>query len=92
MNKDDIEKAQQLLYVWISKFENRSLDSIKQKCDYLNEIFHFELPNPIWGIFWPLVFNGVIDHVGKGYYALSEPIVLDYGRDSRELVQTNLTI
>ena len=79
MNNVDIEKAQQLLYVWISKFENRSLDSIKQKCDYLNEIFHLELPYPIWGIFWPLVFNGVIDHIGKGYYALSEPIVLNYG-------------
>ena len=79
MNKDRIERVQQLLYVWISNFDKRSLESIKQNCDYLNEIYHLELQNPIWGIFWPLVFNGVIDHVGNGYYALSEPIVLDYG-------------
>lgn len=79
MNKGDIEKVQQLLYVWISNFDKRSLESIKQNCDYLNDIYLLELKNPIWAIFWPLVFNGVIDHVGNGFYALSEPIVLDYG-------------
>lgn len=79
MNKECINRVQQLLYVWISKFDKRSLESIKQSCDYLNEIYHLELQNPIWGIFWPLVFNGVIDHIGNGFYALSEPIVLDYG-------------
>ena len=25
------------------------------------------------------MFNGVIDHAGNGFYALSEPIILDYG-------------
>lgn len=79
MNKGNIEQAQQLLYVWISNFDKRSLVSIKQSCDYLNEICHLKLQNPIWGIFWPLVFNGVIDHAGNGFYALSEPIILDYG-------------
>lgn len=79
MNKENIEKVQQLLYVWISNFDKRSLESIKQNCFYLNEIYHLNLKNPIWGIFWPLVFNGVIDHVGNGFYALSEPIILDYG-------------
>ncbi|MCD8236107.1 MAG: hypothetical protein LUD00_05525 [Prevotellaceae bacterium] len=79
MNKEGIERVQQLLYVWISNFDKKSLENIKQNCDYLNEIYHLELQNPIWGIFWPLVFNGVIDHLGNGYYTLSEPIVLDYG-------------
>lgn len=78
MNKGKIEQVQQLLYVWISNFDKRSLEGIKQKCAYLNEIYHLELENPIWGIFWPLVFNGVIEHVGSGFYALSEPLVLDY--------------
>ena len=75
---DKIQKAQQLLYVWISHFDKRSLESIKQNCDYLNNVHELQLSNPIWGIFWPLVFNGVIDHVGNGYYALSGSIVLDY--------------
>lgn len=79
MNKASIEQIQQLLYAWISNFDKKSLESIKQNCDYLDEIYHLELQNPIWGIFWPLVFNGVIDHVGNGFYALTEPIVLNYG-------------
>lgn len=79
---DKIEKAQQLLYIWISHFDKRSLESIKQNCDYLNNIYRLQLSNPIWGIFWPLVFNGVIDHVGNGYYTLSSSIVLDYSTHS----------
>ena len=62
MNKGNIEQAQQLLYVWISNFDKRSLVSIKQSCDYLNEICHLKLQNPIWGIFWPLVFNPTCSH------------------------------
>ena len=84
MNKasSHITIAQQLLYTWISHFEKRSLESIRQNCDYLNTIYSLQLANPIWGIFWPLVFNGVIDHIGNGYYALSDSIVLDYGTHS----------
>lgn len=78
MNKESIKRVQQLLYVWISNFDKRSLESIKQNCDYLNDIYHLELQNPTWGIFWPLVFNGVIDYVGNGFYALSGPIILDF--------------
>ena len=80
MNKstDKIQKAQELLYDWISHFDKRSLESIKKNCDYLDNIYELQLTNPIWGIFWPLVFNGVIDHVGNGYYALSSTIVLDF--------------
>ena len=37
MNKstDKIQKAQELLYDWISHFDKRSLESIKKNCDYL---------------------------------------------------------
>ena len=78
MNKstDKIQKAQELLYDWISHFDKRSLESIKKNCDYLDNIYELQLTNPIWGIFWPLVFNGVIDHIGNGYYALSSTIIL----------------
>lgn len=80
MNKstDKIQKVQELLYDWISHFDKRSLESIKKNCVYLNNIYELQLSNPIWSIFWPLVFNGVIDHIGNGYYALSPSIVLDF--------------
>ena len=41
--------------------------------------YGLNLPYPNWSIFWPLVFNGLIDHIGKGYYALTAPVIIDYG-------------
>lgn len=81
MNSDseNLLKAQELLYVWISRYDKRSLELIKESCDYLNEQYSLELSNPIWGIFWPLVFNGQVDHVGNGYYGLTEPLIINYG-------------
>ena len=71
---------QNLFYVWMSKFEKRSLENIKVHCDFLNESYGLNLAYPNWSIFWPLVFNGLIDHIGKGYYALTAPVIIDYGR------------
>ena len=51
-------------------------------CEYLNETMNLQFSNPMWGIFWPLVFNGVVDHIGNGYYALTNPIVLEYSTHS----------
>ena len=71
---------QNLFYVWMSKFEKRSLENIKVHCDFLNESYGLNLTYPNWNIFWPLVFNGLIDHIGNGYYALTAPVIIDYGR------------
>ena len=76
-NKERYE-MQKLLYVWLSKLGRRSLDSIKTSCDYLVESHQLTSSNPIWEIFWPLVFSGVADHTGKGYYALTEPLILKF--------------
>lgn len=78
-NKISIKECQRLLYVWMSKFENRSLDQIKASCDSLSAAKAIDTYNPIWQIFWPMVFSGVIDHVGKGRYALSEPVGVNFG-------------
>ena len=74
-----IYKVQNALYIWLSKFDTRSIELIKMSCDSLNESWGLELVNPVWSLFWPLVFNGVVDHVGGGYYALTEPVCLDFG-------------
>lgn len=70
---------QNLLYVWLSKFEKRSLENIKVHCRYLNNSYKLGLSYPDWGLFWPLVYNGIVDHIGKDYYALTTPIIIDYG-------------
>lgn len=67
-----------LIYTWLSKFESRSLDQIKASCASINEMMELQLANPIWDIFWPLVFNGIADHAGNGYYALTPSICLDF--------------
>lgn len=74
-----LTELQNLFYVWMSKFEKRSLENIKIHCDFLNESYKLNLSHPNWSIFWPLVFNGLIDHIGKGYYALTPPVIIDYG-------------
>ena len=73
-----ITDLQNLLYVWLSKFEKRSLANIKLHCDFLNESYKLNLYYPIWNIFWPLVYNGIVEHIGKGYYTLTAPIIIDY--------------
>lgn len=78
MSSKERYEMQKLLYVWLNKLGRRSLDSIKTSCDYLVENQHLESSNPIWDIFWPLVYSGVADHTGKGYYALTEPLILKY--------------
>jgi len=78
MNDKEKYEVQKLLYVWLGKLGRRSLESIKVSCDYLVESRNITVDNSIWEIFWPLVFSGVADHIGKGYYALTEPIILNY--------------
>lgn len=80
MNKSaTIRQLQALLHIWLSKYDSRSLVVIKDSCDSLNESYQLGLSNPIWDIFWPLVFNGLVDHIGNGYYALTEPLIVDSG-------------
>ena len=79
MNKDALHKAQFLLYCWMSRFEKRSYSQIKEACDSLNASCELELgEHPRNDLFYPLLNSGVIDHVGKDYYALTKPIVIDF--------------
>ena len=78
MNNKERDTMQKLLYVWLSKLGRRSLESIKASCDYLVERYKTTSANPMWDIFWPLVFSGVVDHTGKGYYALTEPLIIKF--------------
>lgn len=63
----------------MSHSEQRSLDVIQTTCDELAQRLGINRKEPMWALFWPLVYSGVIDHVGKGYYALTESLILDYG-------------
>ena len=69
---NNILKAQESLYIWLASFEKRSYDMIRQSCDYLNVQYGLGIENnAVWKIFYPLVYSGVVDHIGKGYFALN---------------------
>lgn len=79
MSKEGIIQAQKLLYVWISRYEKRSYSQIKEACDFLNVSYGLGLgEKPIWDLFYPMMFSGVIDHIGKDYYALTKPVALAF--------------
>ena len=76
---DKIKEAQEKLYTWLSCFEKKSYNSIRQNCDYLNIQYSLGIDNyAVWQIFYPLVYSGVVDHVGNGYFALTEPLIMDF--------------
>jgi len=90
MQKNSLYKVQEGLYIWLSNFEKRSYTSIKQNCDYLNTAYNLGLGDyAVWYLFYPLLYCGVADHVGNGYYALTNPICYKFGD---EYVFTNLAI
>lgn len=79
MNDNGLYNAQYLLYCWMSNFEKRKYAQIKEVCGHLNDTMNLNLGEYPWvGIFYPLLYSGVVDHVGKGYYALTRPLVIEY--------------
>lgn len=73
-----IYNAQHLLYRWISHYEERSYQSIKEACDYLNSSMNLGLyGNTMWALFYPLMRLGIVDCVGNDYYAVTNTIALD---------------
>ena len=79
MSNSKTIKAQGLLYSWISSYEKRSYNLIREACGFLNESLTLGLgDHPTWDVFFPLVFSGVIDYVGNDYYSLTKSVALSY--------------
>lgn len=79
MSKSNTIQAQKLLYIWISSYEKRSYTQIKEACAFMNDAYDMRLEEkPVWELFYPMVFSGVIDHIGEDYYALTKPIALAF--------------
>lgn len=74
-----INQAQILLHRWLSHFDKKSYQSIKEACEYLNVSMHLGIPgNPMWKLFYPLMRIGVIDCAGDDNYAIAPSVVLDF--------------
>lgn len=80
---ESIYKAQLLLYKWLTHFDRKSYNSIKDTCEYLNETENLGIhSNSIWELFFPLVLNGVVDYAGNDYYSVTDPLILDFKNHS----------
>ena len=78
MSNSATYKAQSLLYTWISNFEKRSYSQIKEACNFLNTSLDLNLGDrPVVYLLYPLLYSGVVDYVGRDYYALTKPIAID---------------
>ena len=78
MQSDRLIKARELLYLWLSKAEKKSFDSIRKTCDYLSQAYNLGLEGyAVWDVFSPLLKTGVVDHVGRDYYAITEPLRIE---------------
>jgi hypothetical protein len=63
----------------MSRFEKKSYSQIKEACDFLNASCKLDLgERPNYDLFFPLLNSGVIDHIGKNYYALTRPVIIEY--------------
>ena len=73
-----IYNAQHLLYRWMSHYEKKSYQSIKEACDHLNSSMKLGIyGNPMWALFYPLMRVGIVECVGNDYYAVTNTVVLD---------------
>ena len=81
MPSNKIKQAQYLLYVWLSHFERKSYVSIKEHCEYLVQAYRLYIQSkPMWALFYPMMYSGVVDHVGNDYYAVAESFAIDAGK------------
>lgn len=77
---NNLSKAQERLYIWLNNFDKRSYELIRQNCDYLNVQYKLNIESyAVWKVFYPLVYNGVVDYCGDGYYSVTEPLAIDFG-------------
>ena len=74
----------------MSNDEKRRYAQIKEKCDFLSESMNLNLGSrPIGSIFYPLLYSGVVDHVGRDYYSLTPPMAIEF--DTHTYLLNSLT-
>lgn len=76
----DLFHAQKLLYEWLCHSGKRSYETIRKNCLYLDEAYSLGYDSSsIWRLFNPLMKTGVVDYVGRNYYAACPKISLARG-------------
>ncbi len=71
-----MKRAQELLYQWLIERGSVRYEQIKYICDYLNLLCDIGLEKPINRIFYPLIYNGIVDSVGGNSYHVTPTCII----------------
>lgn len=85
-----MEKAQELLYIWLKEVGEVSYERINQTCIYLNTKFGCCLDKPIYQIFYPLLYNGVVDISGNGKFCVTPECVISKGENNHIIINSKI--
>lgn len=83
-----MQRAQELLYLWIKKIGEVRYGRIKQSCEYLNLKLNLSLEKPVHDIFYPLFYNGVIEFIGDGKFHIAPECVISKNNNLNILVNS----
>lgn len=66
-----MERAQKLLYQWLTERGRVRYERIKDICEYLNILCDLGLQKPINNIFYPLLYSGIVEFIGDSRYHIT---------------------
>ncbi len=83
-----MEKAQELLYIWLKEVGEVSYERIKQTCIYLNTKFGYSLEKPTHHFFYPLLYYGVVEFSGNGKFCITPECVTSKGKNNHIIINS----
>lgn len=85
-----MEKAQELLYIWLKEVGEVSYERIKQTCIYLNTRFGYSLEKPTHHFFYPLLYSGVVEFSGNGKFCVTPECVISKDKNNHILINSEI--
>lgn len=86
-----MKEAQQQLYIWLKEVGEVSYERIKQSCIYLNAKFEYSLEKPTHHLFYPLLYDGVVEFSCNGKFCITPECVISKGKTNHILVNSEIT-
>lgn len=85
-----MENAQRLLYIWIKEAGEVSYELVNKACSYLDVKFNFSFEKPTLNLFYPLLYNGVIDFSGNGKFCVTPKCIITKSKNKHIIVNSEI--
>lgn len=86
-----MKEAQKQLYIWLKEVGEVSYERIKQSCAYLNAKFGYSLEKPTHHLFYPLLYDGIVEFSGNGKFCITPECVISKGKTNHIVVNSENT-